>query len=140
MVILGIHFNFQTHPKQADSSPQSWNTKDIPNENSNNFDSDPLIKNSDEECTEEQTVEYLDTSLFSTKMKKKIKFRKKRKLSEDRNLKLEQVYENVQDEFEIYGKYIASQLRQMNLQNAIHVQLRIQTLISEARLNELADS
>lgn len=41
------------------------------------------------------------------------------------------------DEFDIYGKYIASQLRKMELQKALKVQLQIQSLVSEARISEL---
>lgn len=42
-----------------------------------------------------------------------------------------------EDEFDIYGKYIASQLRKMDLQKALRVQLEIQSLVSEARLSGL---
>ncbi|XP_013189814.2 uncharacterized protein LOC106134338 [Amyelois transitella] len=43
-----------------------------------------------------------------------------------------------EDEFDIYGKYIASQLRNMDLQKAIRVQLEIQSIVSEARLSCLS--
>lgn len=42
-----------------------------------------------------------------------------------------------EDEFDIYGKYIASQLRKMDLQKALRVQLEIQSLVSEARISDL---
>ncbi|KAJ8712091.1 hypothetical protein PYW07_004933 [Mythimna separata] len=45
-----------------------------------------------------------------------------------------------EDEFDIYGKYIASQLRKMDLQKALRVQLEIQSLVSEARLSGLEGS
>lgn len=38
-----------------------------------------------------------------------------------------------EDEFDIYGKYIASQLRMLELQTALKVQFEIQNLINEAR-------
>ncbi|CAB3252946.1 unnamed protein product [Arctia plantaginis] len=41
------------------------------------------------------------------------------------------------DEFDIYGKYIASQLRKMDLQRALRLQLEIQSLVSEARISDL---
>ncbi|XP_030037081.1 uncharacterized protein LOC115452642 isoform X2 [Manduca sexta] len=44
-----------------------------------------------------------------------------------------------EDEFEIYGKYIASQLRRMELQKALRVQLEIQSLVSEARISDLTN-
>lgn len=45
--------------------------------------------------------------------------------------------DSIEDEFDIYGKYIAAQLRKMNLQKALKVQLEIQSLVSEARISEL---
>ncbi|CAG9788537.1 unnamed protein product [Diatraea saccharalis] len=41
-----------------------------------------------------------------------------------------------EDEFDIYGKYIATQLRSMDLEKAIKVQLQIQNIVSEARLSK----
>lgn len=43
------------------------------------------------------------------------------------------------DEFDIYGKYIATQLRKMDLQKALRVQVEIQSLVSEARISDLND-
>lgn len=43
-----------------------------------------------------------------------------------------------EDEFDIYGKYIASQLRRMGLQRALRVQLQIQNIVSEARIEHLS--
>ncbi|XP_041982190.1 uncharacterized protein LOC121735424 [Aricia agestis] len=43
----------------------------------------------------------------------------------------------VEDEFDIYGKYIASQLRSLDLKNALRIKLQIQGLVSEARIEEL---
>ncbi|KAJ0174846.1 hypothetical protein K1T71_009954 [Dendrolimus kikuchii] len=45
--------------------------------------------------------------------------------------------DSTEDEFDIYGKYIASQLRQMNLQKALRVQVAIQNLVSEARISDI---
>lgn len=45
-----------------------------------------------------------------------------------------------EDEFDIYGKYIASQLRNMDLKRALKLQLQIQGLVSEARLSDLCNS
>lgn len=41
-----------------------------------------------------------------------------------------------EDEFDIYGKFIATQLRQMDLNKALRIQLAIQNLLSEARLSD----
>lgn len=43
-----------------------------------------------------------------------------------------------EDEFDIYGKYIASQLRGMDIQRALRVQLQIQRLVSDARMEQLS--
>lgn len=43
-----------------------------------------------------------------------------------------------EDEFDIYGKYIASQLRRMNLEKALRLQLEIASLVSEARIADLS--
>lgn len=44
-----------------------------------------------------------------------------------------------EDEFDIYGKYIASQLRGMDIQRALSVQLQIQRLVSDARMEQLSN-
>lgn len=41
------------------------------------------------------------------------------------------------DEFDIYGKLLASQLRKLNIEKGLQLQLEIQSLISEARLSDL---
>lgn len=59
--------------------------------------------------------------------------RKKRKLKKSPQFIQSQIktwYKD--DEFDIYGKYIASQLRKMELQSALQVQLEIQNLMKEA--------
>ncbi|OWR54469.1 hypothetical protein KGM_205313 [Danaus plexippus plexippus] len=43
-----------------------------------------------------------------------------------------------EDEFDIYGKYIASQLRTMDLKRALRLQFEIQSLVSGARLSDLS--
>ncbi|KAL0821488.1 hypothetical protein ABMA28_004954 [Loxostege sticticalis] len=45
-----------------------------------------------------------------------------------------------EDEFDIYGKYLASQLRSMDLQKALRVQLEIQSIVSEARITSLSET
>lgn len=45
-----------------------------------------------------------------------------------------------EDEFDIYGKYIASQLRNMDLHKALRLQLEIQNLVSEARMSDIVSS
>lgn len=54
--------------------------------------------------------------------------------SQDSNLDLYN-----EDEFDIYGKYIASQLRTMNLKTSLKMKLQIQKLVSEVRLSDLSN-
>lgn len=44
-----------------------------------------------------------------------------------------------EDEFDIYGKYIAAQLRNMDLQEALRIQLEIQSIVSAARITSLVE-
>lgn len=45
-----------------------------------------------------------------------------------------------EDEFDIYGKYIASQLRSMDMKNALEAQIEIQTVISRAKMASIDQS
>lgn len=44
-----------------------------------------------------------------------------------------------EDEFDIYGKFIASQLRKMELESALRMQLKIHSLMSEARITDMSN-
>lgn len=44
-----------------------------------------------------------------------------------------------EDEFDIFGRHIASQLRNMNIFNAIDVQTQINNIVSIARIQDIKD-
>ncbi|KAI5636578.1 alcohol dehydrogenase transcription factor myb/SANT-like domain-containing protein [Phthorimaea operculella] len=94
---------------------------------------DPLTSHTDEEYslvqTEQITVKKEPRALSKRIKKKKFKHRTS---CLGRNTDAQE------DEFDIYGKYIASQLRQMDLQKALRLQLEIQSLVSEARISDLS--
>lgn len=72
----------------------------------------------------------------SYKMKRK-KF-KHRNSSSD-HFKVDSTVSSVkEDEFDIYGKYIASQLRSMDLPRALRIQLEIHSIVSQARMSSLS--
>ncbi|CAH0694435.1 unnamed protein product [Spodoptera exigua] len=89
--------------------------------------------------TEPREVPQISESRYQNK-KKKIKHRRPSTDCSERTF-VETIDSNIdtakEDEFDIYGKYIASQLRKMDLQKALRVQLEIQSLVSEARLSGL---
>lgn len=95
-----------------------------------------LLKNEPEETLFPKT----DTNPYEIK-RKKLKHQSSSTASEgsvqgsqDSNLDLSN-----EDEFDIYGKYIASQLRTMNLKTSLKMKLQIQKLVSEARLSDLSN-
>lgn len=122
-----------------ESSCQIWVSQEQQND-TDNPNPDPLISNSDDDYDSPKTEDSLSpikmdnsTSIVSKKnKKKKMKHRSTQEYLKD---KLEYVKE---DEFDIYGKYIASQLRKMDLQKAIRLQLEIQSILSEARIADIA--
>ncbi|KAF9421260.1 hypothetical protein HW555_002732 [Spodoptera exigua] len=89
--------------------------------------------------TEPREVPQISESRYQNK-KKKIKHRRPSTDCSERTF-VDTIDSNIdtakEDEFDIYGKYIASQLRKMDLQKALRVQLEIQSLVSEARLSGL---
>lgn len=81
----------------------------------------------------EDILQQTDSKRYSPKLNKRIKRKK---------LKRKSIYRTVsnserEDEFDIYGKFIASQLRQMDMHRALQLQLEIQSLVSEARMADL---
>lgn len=128
-------FPFQTQEHsndlEADSSSQIWvltETQDgntVKNTNS-------LIPHIEFEQVED-ILEQTDSKHYPPKPNNRIKRKK---------LKRKSIYRTVsnskcEDEFDIYGKFIASQLRQMDMHRAIQLQLEIQSLVSEARMADL---
>lgn len=108
---------------------------------------DPLLTHSEEESEVVKqepgiTVKKMQSDsrdpLPSRIKKKKLKFRLIKRQNETVNREVRRESSSIiEDEFQIYGKYIASQLRQMNLQKALRLQLAIQNLISEARISDM---
>lgn len=88
--------------------------------------------------TEPRDVPHLNETRYQNK-KKKIKHRRPSTDCSERTFSesIDSSTDSKEDEFDIYGKYIASQLRKMDLQKALRVQLEIQSLVSEARLSGL---
>lgn len=68
----------------------------------------------------------------------KIKKRKHKHRHSSSNHNIDSTITVKEDEFDIYGKYIASQLRSMELQRALKVQLEIHSIVSEARMSSLS--
>lgn len=131
-------FFFQSHQApEVDSSCQIWVDQED-QDDTEEPNPDPLISQTDEEYELEQSQ---DTSIKrerqSPKPYKKIK---KKKYKHRQSSLPDSVSDSVarEDEFDIYGKFIASQLRQMELQKALRLQLEIQSLVSEARISDLS--
>lgn len=81
----------------------------------------------------ENILEQTDSKNHSSEPNKKMKRKK---------LKQKQIYRTIsnserEDEFDIYGKFIASQLRQIDIHRALQLQLQIQSLVSEARMADM---
>ncbi|XP_028167359.1 uncharacterized protein LOC114357780 [Ostrinia furnacalis] len=81
---------------------------------------------------------------FSLSMSQKIKKKRKSKKNSP-NFPERSQRDNVDlcssskdDEFDIYGKYLAAQLRNMDFNKALRLQLEIQTIVSEARMTALS--
>ncbi|XP_050347638.1 uncharacterized protein LOC126771672 [Nymphalis io] len=72
--------------------------------------------------------------------RKKIKLHLSTGVSDEMSFSLQSNMNSVkEDEFEIYGKYIAMQLRTMDLRKALRLQIEIQSLIGKARLSDLSN-
>lgn len=116
---------------KADSSSQIWVLTETQDDNTvkNSSSLSPHIEFEEVEDILEQT----DSKDYTPKSNKRMKRKK---------LKRKSIYRTVsssecEDEFDIYGKFIASQLRQMNMHRALQLQLEIQSLVSEARMADL---
>lgn len=91
--------------------------------------SDPLSTNSDEEETiyKHKKKQYNPTKTFK---------KKKKKIKDLSHVQTDLQGGDFEDEFDIYGKFIATQLRNMELPKALRTQLAIQNLINKARLSD----
>lgn len=117
-------------------STQMWENDELDIKNDELSNLDPLIPQTEEEydISQESKVK-TERRLSPVHFKKKIK-KKKLKRKVPRRLSTDSSSEAGlrEDEFDIYGKFIAAQLRGMELQRALRIQLEIQNLISEARI------
>lgn len=98
------------------------------------LDSDPLIPDTDNYCDspkpDDSNGEESEPSRPPTKTKKK----KYKHIKSN----IESHFEcTKEDEFDIFGKYIATQLRSMNLYKALRLQLEIHSLVNEARVSDI---
>ncbi|CAH2092594.1 unnamed protein product [Euphydryas editha] len=131
-------FTSQDAP-DVDTSCQIWVEQELQN-NNNEENPNSLISNSEDDYESPKTKDSLSPIkkekqsplLHKKKKKKKLRHRSHMDFANDSN------YESTkEDEFDIYGKYIAAQLRKMDLQKAVRLQLEIQSLVSEARISDI---
>lgn len=124
-----------------DSSCQIWVDQELENGNMEEPNPDPLVPQVEEDYDKVKTE-------CSTKVKKEKhlspihKKNKKKKFKHKIPIQDYSTDSNPEtilkeDEFDIYGKYIASQLRKMDLYKALRLQLEIQNLVSEARISDI---
>ncbi|XP_049876182.1 uncharacterized protein LOC126373875 [Pectinophora gossypiella] len=129
---LNRHLNYGSRQQapEVDSSEIWVETR---NEKLDEQNPDPLISQTDEELQE-------PSDEVNTKKKKRSSFKKKKKFKRKSPVCYvsDSNSESREDEFDIYGKFIASQLRQMDLQKALRLQLEIQSLVSEARISDIS--
>lgn len=134
--------SFQSQETQeVDSSSHIWVDPEGQNNLEEDFNPDPLVTNSDDDFESLKTESTIQIKLESTTSpipSKKIKKKKLKHRSHSIQNSEDSSFDQTQeDEFDIYGKYIASQLRKMNLQKALRLQLEIQSLVSEARISDI---
>ncbi|XP_034834428.1 uncharacterized protein [Maniola hyperantus] len=133
-------YNSQETP-EVDSSSHIWVNQEAQDNPEEDCHPDPLVPNSDDEYdslkTESSPIIKVERSASPLPTKKIKKKKLKHRNHSIQNLE-DSPFERMQeDEFDIYGKYIASQLRKMNLQKALRLQLEIQSLVSEARISDI---
>lgn len=131
--------NIQEKPSQTPCVTQGW--VDSNSDNELNPATEPLpdpLTNTDE--GEDITIKEESSSPEENNVapkKKMIKLQKNKRRTFKNSSKSKVAKNPPIDEFDIYGKYIASQLRKMELTKALKMQLAIQNLVSEARLSDL---
>ncbi|XP_075980325.1 uncharacterized protein LOC142979348 [Anticarsia gemmatalis] len=129
---------------EVDSSCQIWVDQELQNSNIDETNPDPLVPQTDDEYDstkpDEQRkvkVERHSSPVYYKKLKKK----KLKHRASARNYSIDSISDCAkEDEFDIYGKYIATQLRKMDLHKALKLQLEIQNLVSEARISDIVSS
>ncbi|XP_053611222.1 uncharacterized protein LOC128675681 [Plodia interpunctella] len=116
-----------------------WILQQSDNENEGTEDIDPFVTQTDEAYHQIFKNESKDSHMQSYKQKKKLRHENISADNSDISYRssTESDAHLSEDEFDIYGKYIASQLRNMDLQKALRVQLEIQNIVSQARISSL---
>ncbi|CAH0589262.1 unnamed protein product [Chrysodeixis includens] len=130
---------------EIDSSCQIWVDQESESANLDETNPDPLVPQTDDEYDslkpDEQISKVKLERQSSPVYYKKIKKKKLKHRLPIRNYSSDSVSDcSKDDEFDIYGKYIASQLRKMDLHKALRLQLEIQNLVSEARISDIVSS
>ncbi|XP_072945087.1 uncharacterized protein [Epargyreus clarus] len=134
-------FNSSQKTPEVDSSCQIWVDQESHNDNEDELNSGPLTAHTDDDYDDssrpEETISQMkkERQLTSYKKIKKKKFKHRIPVQ---NYLTDSDTIN-EDEFDIYGKFIAAQLRKMDLQKALKLQLHIHTLVSEARISDIVD-
>lgn len=125
-----------------DSSCQVWVDQELQNGNIEEINPDPLVPQTDDEYSDAVKTE-ISTHVKKEKLLSPIHKKNKKKKFKHKipiqDYSTDSNSENLvkEDEFDIYGKYIASQLRKMDLYKALRLQLEIQNLVSEARISDI---
>ncbi|CAH2247896.1 jg12251 [Pararge aegeria aegeria] len=134
------HSSYETQETEIDSSAGIWVNIEPENNLDGDSQPDPLVTNSfdDFESAESLTPIKIEGSKYS-QSNKKIKKKKRLKHGNLSTLTLKDsiFVRKKWDEYDIYGKFIASQLRGMNVKTASRLQLQIQSLVSAAKLAEM---
>ncbi|XP_045537345.1 uncharacterized protein LOC106713191 [Papilio machaon] len=137
-------YNTNQETSVADSSCQIWVDQDLPNDNTEESDTNPLNPSTDTEYDStkpEISLHVKKETDYSSQSFNKVKKKKTKRQSSEQHNSTDSTSDSValEDEFDIYGKYIASQLRNMDLQKALQLQLEINNLVSKTRISELSN-
>ncbi|CAG4994579.1 unnamed protein product [Parnassius apollo] len=136
-------YNNTQETSEVDSSCQIWVDQELENRNIEETYPDPLNAQTDTEYDSskpDDSISYIKVEKDRTPPTyKKLKKKKIKHRVSEQDYSTDSTTESVamEDEFDIYGKYIAAQLRKMNLHKALRLQLEIQSLVSEARISDI---
>ncbi|XP_053611223.1 uncharacterized protein LOC128675682 [Plodia interpunctella] len=130
----------QSHSNDSsEMNPQQiWLNHELQNGSLGETTTDPIVSQTDDEFDTEKQKES-ESSNRKSKFRRNKKKKNKPRNSIDSTDSISEQNDIQEDEFDVYGKYIATQLRQMSIQRALRVQLEIQNLVSEARISEICN-
>ncbi|XP_022126849.2 uncharacterized protein LOC111001302 [Pieris rapae] len=121
--------------QEVDSSSQIW-VNQVQENLKEEIDPDPLIPDTDNYCDSPKPD---DSNREESETSNPPKKTKKKKYKHTKSIPEPQTDCTKEDEFDIFGKYIATQLRTMNLHKALRLQLEIHSLVNEARVADIND-